>query len=339
MIKFLFAMTVACVATIAMAQSGVHQTGFVQIRPDRVLNVDYYPAAPGQPTLVLLNGLTYDLTNFDPMMPHLLGNGYGILRYDPFGMGQTLVHYGAVTQPIPIESQVEDLHELLTVLNLNQVYLSGLSYGGGLALKFAATWPANVKEMILMSSFVSPRDNVPNPQDEIVQAEIKAARLANPLNPMTDDQLYDFYFRQLVYETYPTAEPEVLENPYKLEATFRLADGIRKFITDDFIQYWPQHSIHMMDGDQDQYIPAQMPLDFWNGLQPGQRLSKININNSTHKMPEVIPTFASAWINLIMSGNPALQEGNVFAGDALTGIVSGPALNMCLPADNSIIPN
>ncbi len=39
---------------------------------------------------------------------------------------------------------------------------------------------------------------------------------------MSDDDLYDLFLHQIVYATYPQAEPIVLENPFKLEATYRL---------------------------------------------------------------------------------------------------------------------
>lgn len=323
-----------CLSSVGF--SAEHRTtGFVKIRNNRSLFVDYIAGDSNEPILVMLNGLTYDLTNFDKMIPPMVGHGYGILRYDPWGMGQTLLANGMPHEDIPIEGQAQDLKDLLKALRINKkVTLMGLSYGSGIALRFASTFPNLVDQLILMSPFVSPRNSAPSNQDEIIKAQIQWLRTFQPWNTSSDEDLYNYFLHQLIYETYPATEPSVLSNPYKLEATFRLVQGIRKFFTDDITESLPDASVHMMVANQDQYVPRQMYDDFWSRLDDSKKLSRININGSEHKMPEAIPVYAASWINLIMAGQTkALRQGLVFEGDVLFANAKSGKTVISLPTD------
>ena len=84
-------LALALVASVAWAKESDYR--FVEIRPDVKLYVEFSPAAPGQPTIFLLNGLTYTTREYDSLVQELLkvNPGFGIVRYDMQGMGQTLL--------------------------------------------------------------------------------------------------------------------------------------------------------------------------------------------------------------------------------------------------------
>lgn len=288
--------------------------GFVQISPNRELFIDYIPAEAGKPTLILLNGLTYNTKSWDPMMEYIKGQGYGILRYDAFGQGQTLLKYAPIMDIIKIEDQAQDLALLIKKLGIkSKVDLAGLSYGGGLAVQFAAAYPKITGKVILMAPFVAPLPS----QDALIKSQVAVTRAMFPLNPYSNDQLYDYFLHQIIYTTSPVAEPVVLKNPFILEATFRMTQGIRKMEAIEYMQFLNKNSVHLVIAMRDQYIPFAVLDNFWKNTPKSVRVSRINILASEHKIPENWPRFMGGWINEIMHSNPEISKDREFTGNPL----------------------
>lgn len=292
--------------------------------------VDYKKAAPGQSTVVLLNGLTYSTETWEKFVAPLekLAPGTGVLRYDMRGMGKTLL---AGPLPanyfIPLDTQVTELRMLLDHLGTGRVIVIGLSYGGGVGAAFAAQHPALVEKLILMAPYTEAVAS----QDQWIQSQVRATRLAFPLNPYTNDELYDYYLRQLIYTTYPSAEPVVLENPFKLEAVFRMVQGIRKFDASKIAKLLPAGAAHLMLAVEDQYLDPAALEKFWDALPPAQRGSRINISKTEHKMPEAIPAYAAAWVSEILHGNPSISGGRVFTGSTWNRLAKSGEIEITLP--------
>lgn len=302
------------------ANSGKRIQKFVQIKQDRELFVDWMPAKAGFQTVVVLNGLTYSTKQWDRFANSLHKMGYGLVRYDMIGMGQTLVKYAPVFRKIELADQVTDLKALISQLGLSRVNLLGLSYGGGVAIAFAAQNPSMVDKLILMAPFTQPVEG----QDQWIKGQIWATRQLQPWNTSSDDELYDFFLKQIVYTTYPAAEPSVLENPFKLEAVFRLVQGIRKWSFVEAARSLPTNSVHMIIAGEDQYIPLETLEKFWNEIPSSSRASLMIINDSEHKIPEDVPHYSASWVAEILKGNPDLSGGRAYNGDSYTGVVNGP---------------
>ncbi|KHD87393.1 MAG: lysophospholipase [Bdellovibrio sp. ArHS] len=292
--------------------------GFVALSAQKELFVDYVPAQGKQPTVVLINGLTYSTRQWNGFTEALLAKGVGVLRYDPIGQGQTLLKYAPVMAPIPYQDQIVDLKSLLEKMNIKGPYnLVGLSYGGGIAAGFAAAYPTLVKNLVLMAPFTRPLDGT----DNWIKAQIWATRQIFPFNKMSDDDLYDYYLHQIVYATYPQAEPIVLENPFKLEATYRLVQGIRKARPIDLTHLIPARSLHLMIARQDQYISTSVLDEYWDAVPEEARASRLYVNGSEHKMVEAVPNFTAAWVYEIVKGNKRLYKGDDFEGYPYRGEV------------------
>lgn len=306
----------------ASSARGSNHTGFVKIAKDRELYVSYDLPVPGKPTIVLLNGLTYRLGSWDPFVRFLHGKGYGILRYDPMGMGQTLIKYAPALDAFPIEEQVDDLAKLLERLKVNEpVHLVGLSYGGALGMQFAVDYPKRVATLIMMAPFVAALEN----QDVWIRLQIHQTRILFPANPASFDELYDFFLRQIIYTTYPVAEPIVLENPFKLEATFRLVQGIRKWQAKEIVGKLPAGKSHLMLARQDQYVSNAIHDKLWTQIPTPARASRLYIEGSEHKIPEAVPAFAAAWVLRIVEGDSRISGGKTFVGNPWDGTAeSGP---------------
>lgn len=272
--------------------AGLVDARWVEVSPSKSLYVEYHAAQQGMPTLVLLNGLTYSTAQWNKMTAALTKRGFGVVAYDMEGMGQTLLKYAPIKNIIPISSQIRDLHTLLKKLKIKKPYnLVGLSYGGGVAFGFAIRYPKEVQNLILMAPYIKPLKKV----DDYLKSQVESAKKMNPFIPYSDEQLYEFFFRQFVYSVYPTQEPIVLENAYKLEAVFRLSQGVGSFIPDDHVQDL-KVSAHMMIPTQDQYFPPSEYEAFWNRFPEKTKANLFYVQNSEHKIPEAQPEQAADYI-------------------------------------------
>ncbi len=269
--------------------------GFVSIESTDLF-VDYNAPKGDKPIVVLLNGLTYSTRQWDAMTFFLKKTGLGILRYDMSGMGQTELRYGVRSSPYFYTEQVLELNQLLKKLNVAKPYnLVGLSYGGGIALAYAQQYPANINKIVAMAPYTAPLEG----QDTWIKQQIAVTRAMYPYNPASNDELYDYFLKQIVYSSYPSLEPIVLENPIKLEGVFRLTQGIRKFSAIEHIDRLPNNSLYLVIAENDQYIPAGILDSFWDKVPKRARVEKILVKNSEHKIPEAVPAEAAKLIKNI----------------------------------------
>lgn len=272
--------------------------GFIKIREGRELFVNYVKPEAGQPTLIILNGLTYNTTQWDRFVAPLEKRGVGLLRYDMYGMGETLLKYAPASKVISYQDQAEDLKKLLTVMKLKGPYnFVGLSYGGGIGLSYSFVYPQDIKNLILMAPYTEALEG----QYKWIMAQIWATRQIYPYNPASDDELYDYFLHQIVYATYPQSEPVVLQNPFILEGVFRMVQGIRKFRPLDLADQIPPRT-HLMIAQYDQYIPQKVLNTFWDKVPAASKGSCLIIKNSEHKIPEAQPDVAAKWVYEIIQG-------------------------------------
>lgn len=294
-----------------MAQPKSSFKGFVEIETGRSLFVDYTAPREGQPTLIVLNGLTYSTWNNETFVLPLKKQGVGILLFDPIGMGRTLLRYAPVKAVIPFMDQVRDLKLLLDVLEFKgpQTF-AGLSYGGGLGIAFASQYPNMVKNVVMMAPFTQPLEG----QDKMVKDYIAASRSLWPFNQMSEEELYTYFFRNVVYSTYPLSEPIVLENPFKLEAVMHMALGGRYFNAKSLAHLVPKKSLHLVVARQDQYIPVETLDSFWNAVPESAKASRLYVNGSEHKLVEAVPRFMASWVYKVLQGDKNLYKNIDFEG-------------------------
>ena len=97
------------------------------------------------PVLVLLHSGVCDRRMWDAQWPVLIDADYRLVRCDFRGFGGTPV----ADRPY---NDAEDVLELLDALGIGRVALVASSYGGTVALEFAARWPDRVSAMALLCS-------------------------------------------------------------------------------------------------------------------------------------------------------------------------------------------
>jgi 3-oxoadipate enol-lactonase len=94
------------------------------------------------PDLVLVHAACADMRMWDPLVA-LLARRFRIVRYDMRGFGATTAPPGRFTPP-------DDLGALLSALEIERCVLVGASFGGLVALEFAATHPELVERLVVI---------------------------------------------------------------------------------------------------------------------------------------------------------------------------------------------
>jgi pimeloyl-ACP methyl ester carboxylesterase len=290
------------------------QLGLVEINHKK-LYVEYTKPAAGKPTVILVNGLTYSTRNWIGVAQRLISEGYGVVSYDMYGMGTTLLSNFIPTKPILFSDQAADLRSLLKGLKIKAPYnLAGLSYGGGIIAAFATRYPQDVGNLIM----INPYTEFLETQKKWIKDQIKSTRMMFPTNPATDEELTDYFIRQLVYTTYPSAEISSVENPYKLEGITRMVQGIRMYQPIEETRFLPNKSLHLVISLQDQYIPQDIYANYWKAVPARSRANLTYVKFSEHKLPEAFPRFTFQYIKGVVDGQPLLFTGDVLEANPLT---------------------
>ncbi len=119
--------------------------------PKKIINnieINYEVDGSGEEVLVILNGIMMSTVSWAEHVPVFTANGLRVLRVDFRDQGQS----GRAEAPYTIEQHVEDLQQLLEMLQVRQVHLHGISYGGQVALLFALKYPGLVQSLIIANT-------------------------------------------------------------------------------------------------------------------------------------------------------------------------------------------
>lgn len=319
MIKSLFVVALFLfISGAAQAQiipSGVEQ--FITLKNGHKLFTRYTAPQKDQPTLVFVNGLTYSTNDYTALASDLIDKGYGVLLYDAFGMGRTLLENPIPTAPIDYVDQINELDELLKILQIKAPYnMVGLSYGGGILIGYGTRFPKKVNKLFLLSPYTEVIEKGKN----IILDQIKWTKIFFPFNDATDEELANFYLRMFAYLNYPISEPTVLENPFKLEGVIRLTQGITPYSPISEAPKLPKKAVHMMTGIYDQYVERDVYDRFWEAAKAAQPCSSVRINFSEHKLPQSFPNYVARWIHANFKADYC--TGQVYYANPFTGYMS-----------------
>jgi poly(3-hydroxyalkanoate) depolymerase len=114
-----------------------------------VLEVSQQRGDPGQPPLLLINGLGANLELLDPFVQALgetSGGRIGTIRFDLPGIGGS----PAQLRPRRARGMARLVARLLTRLGHERVDVLGISWGGGLAQQFARQYPERCRRLVLV---------------------------------------------------------------------------------------------------------------------------------------------------------------------------------------------
>lgn len=108
--------------------------------------VEYVEWGSGPP-LILVPGLAGGIELLGPIAQHLAKN-HRVITYQLRGEGNCF----ALRRPFELSDLVEDLREFIDWLCLESPTVMGVSFGGALALQFAATYPSRLQNLIVQGA-------------------------------------------------------------------------------------------------------------------------------------------------------------------------------------------
>ena len=105
----------------------------------------YYERAGAGEQLLFISGSGADLRNQPNQFDSALADHFDLISYDQRGLGQTTNPVGEFT----MQQYADDAAALLDDLNLQQVRVMGVSFGGMVAQEFAICYPDKVSRLVL----------------------------------------------------------------------------------------------------------------------------------------------------------------------------------------------
>jgi 3-oxoadipate enol-lactonase len=108
------------------------------------VNLSFQSTGEGE-TLVLLHEIGGTLKSWTAVMP-VLAKRFRVLAYDQRGCGQSQKIHGEFT----LDTHIADLRTLIAALGLRgPLHLAGVAIGSALAVRYAASFPRDVKSLVL----------------------------------------------------------------------------------------------------------------------------------------------------------------------------------------------
>jgi pimeloyl-ACP methyl ester carboxylesterase len=125
------------------------------------------------PPLVLVHAGVADARMWEPLLAELAGVCRTV-RYDMRGFGRSRAAAGTF-------SSARDLAGLLDALGIERAHVAGASFGGRVALEFAATQPARVESLVLLAAALPDIDPSPELQAfaDAEEEAIEESRIAD----------------------------------------------------------------------------------------------------------------------------------------------------------------
>ncbi|MDJ0760580.1 MAG: alpha/beta hydrolase [Woeseiaceae bacterium] len=131
----------------------------IDVKDGRVFAV----SAGSGDALLMLHGWPLDHRMFDRQLD-ALSDQFRVVAIDRRGFGQS-------SAPPNMGEELSDIDRIIDELDLGQVHLLGVSQGGRLALRYAASRPSRVKSLILLGAVVDGLDVTEPDEEKIPVAE------------------------------------------------------------------------------------------------------------------------------------------------------------------------
>jgi pimeloyl-ACP methyl ester carboxylesterase len=163
--------------------------------------------------VVLIHGWPLSSAAFDDQVPALRAAGYRVVRYDRRGFGRS----DKPRKGYDYDTLAEDLHSVLTELNLLETMLVGFSMGGGEVARYLARYGDERVHSAVFAAAVPPylRQTDDNPDGPLAPA------LATEMDSALEDDEQAFYERFLTQ--FFTAEGSLVVSEQQRRAALALA--------------------------------------------------------------------------------------------------------------------
>ena len=300
--------------------------GFVTLKDGVKRYVDYVPAKGKNPTIVLANGLVYELSRWEVLRQELLKKGYGVVNYYMRGQFKTLSQEVKDSNGKPaffqkglvLSEMGEEINGILDALNIKEpVVPVGLSYGAASVAEFVRLHPERVKTVFFMAPLVVPLDRY-NSQGAWLYNNLEWIRMfwGSAVYDIAYDYIYRSYFNSsLIPEKIPE-EMAGIEQAYK-EAIFHLVRVTRDFDLKKYgFKNLPAQSVHFLLANEDEKQAFDDQLESFVQTDVKARGSLVWLSEASHAVPDSKPLQAVEMISRILDKDRALQPSKLYHFDS-----------------------
>ncbi len=292
--------------------SRTYNGAFVQLSTGHTLFARHIPAKGDKPTVALMNGLDDAATDWEPIVEMLTADGYGVLNFDFRGQGWSLAIDPFNLKGLDWQSQVKDVEALRSFFGIKKLVVSGLSYGGGIAIAYATVHPESVEKVIAFDPFIAPIE----PQEKQIQSMVDSYMMMNPF--ANREMVYETIFTTIVFSTYHLSEPKILDQPNKQEAVVQLALGMRSF--DIFKRYSTlrKNSLVLVGGSEDNLVTQPVLTKVWTTIAKSMRSAYVVMLGLQHRTTTYDPVGSVNIIKEALKADGVLNNGRMFTLNSFT---------------------
>lgn len=283
------------------------------------------------PTVVLLNGLIYDIHRWDKVTEKLQTKGMRVIRLSYAAQPESLRLLREGDQPeflhsgLKLSDMADDVNRVVQYYQIDSpVTVIGLSYGATVAVEYAKLYPTNVDQILLLSPLVVPLDSY-SPQGQVLRSYLDNIRFweNSPclaygwLNPwlcyQTKDYWYDTFYN-LFYESYLNMRiaetPEDLQPALYKKSVFQLVRAVRDFDLRKEVK--GLKNVHITIAENEESHLKNDQLKSWALVPVKERRSFAEFQGVTHALPDEAPQRAADWIEAVVTKSKDLQTGSEF---------------------------
>lgn len=252
-----------------------------------------YHHTPGKKkmTWVFLHGLGDDMTDMAGLSQLAQSDGFGTLRVDFHGHGESLRLYlqsqnGRLPSALPYSHNVEDVFHLIHALKLKDVVIVGHSYGGGIAYELGvhlASTSIQLRSVHMLAPYVQRLDKSLSYFPGFV------------MDLWTDEFMRENFTKYFLQEWGKVRHELRLEEErlleMKVEAALLATKGIRDLDLLDHSRELraPEAPVHLLAGDRDELLPSRLLENFRRRLENQQvphSYQVIEGDDATHFFPQ-----------------------------------------------------
>lgn len=322
---FLGKFVLAAAAFLASATAFAAESfkGYLEVADGHEVYVDYQAPAASKPTVVLVNGLVYDMKRWEPYMEQLEDSGAGILRYYFRGQLRSLKHEVRKGTPaffnegLSYQELASELKQVLAALQIRQkVTVVGLSYGAAIAAEFAEKYGEQVDNLILMAPLVVSLDNY-DPAGAWIRWNLETIRNSWPIwGPVAYEYYYNLIYRSYLINDRITPDripPEMRNIPdeYK-ESIFHQVRAVRDFDLRKY-KFSDVARVHLMLAEEEEAPALADQFKSWNAWSRKSRASLVYLYGSSHAIPDTAPELSAELTLNILKRSTRFLDGRVYS--------------------------
>lgn len=282
--------------------------GSLAVAPD--FSIAYKYRKGRGPLWIFLNGLGEDYASWDTFVDGLSREGKGrtnspsTLQVDLRGQGLSLTeeHLNRPEEYLrfPFQTQADDLDRLLTHLGVDQpVRIAAFSYGGGVAIDFAARFAHRVDRLALVVPFVLRLDHA-FPLQRLWGLQWRFAKgmgLVPPGLANVVERNYENFLSHYMNQRYSRR----LIDPRQRRVAIELTHAIMDFNALEVVARLPDKSVFLMTSELDTLVPRSLYQEFWSNLPESKRGHWTRVEDGEHLLLEQHPELVLGWLREVAS--------------------------------------